>query len=84
MAQRRSASLRTLSSRVSALQLQIVHTSVTITPKQCWRGATAVQARCQEMQRMANDAATSLRNEYTIQLMKLPKKVRVSKEAMMP
>ena len=24
---------------------------------------------------MANDAATSLRNEYTIQLMKLPKKV---------
>ena len=33
---------------------------------------------------MANDAATSLRNEYTIQLMKLPKKVRVSKEAMMP
>ena len=29
------------------------------------------------MQRMANDAAMSLRNEYTIQLMKLPKKVRV-------
>ena len=28
------------------------------------------------MQRMANDAATSLRNEYTIQLMKLPKRVR--------
>ena len=26
---------------------------------------------------MANDAATSLRNEYTIQLMKLPKKVRM-------
>ena len=37
---------------------------------------TAVQAKCQEMQRKADDAATSLRNEYTIQLMKLPKKVR--------
>ncbi len=29
---------------------------------------------------MANDAATSLRNEYTIQLMKLPKKVRLLPE----
>ncbi len=32
------------------------------------------------MQRLADDAATSLRNEYTIQLMKLPKKVRPREE----
>ncbi len=29
---------------------------------------------------MANDAATSLHSEYTIQLMKLPKKVRLMPE----
>lgn len=35
----------------------------------------AVQEKCQQLQRLADDASVALKNEYTIQLMKLPKKV---------
>jgi hypothetical protein len=37
--------------------------------------ADAVRNKCAELMQMADDAAVTLRNEYTIQLLKLPKKV---------
>ena len=37
--------------------------------------AAAVRHKCTELLHMADDAAVTLRNEYAIQLLKLPKKV---------
>lgn len=37
--------------------------------------AGAVRNKCAELMQMADDAAVTLRNEYAIQLLKLPKKV---------
>lgn len=41
-----------------------------------WAWRCAVRDKCSELLRMADDAALALKNEYALQLLKLPKKVR--------
>jgi len=47
-------------------------------------GASAVDQRCTSLRAFADVMVAALRNEFRVQLLKLPKKVRIAAKSAMP